>query len=94
MSDLKPFHTKSGVTELVPRLAEVEADVQDLVEAHMEAMLGVRFLASEYSTGPVDSPPEGSLRTPKPGLAAACAWPGVPFVPRERLSIPMESHNS
>ncbi|WP_323188180.1 DUF5655 domain-containing protein [Streptomyces sp. NBC_00249] len=27
--------------------------MQGLVEAHMEAMLGVRFLASEYSTGPV-----------------------------------------
>lgn len=27
--------------------------MQDLVEATHEAMLGVRFLASEYSTGPV-----------------------------------------
>ncbi|MER5813886.1 DUF5655 domain-containing protein [Streptomyces californicus] len=41
------------MTEVVPRLAEVEADVQGLVEAHMETLLGVRFLASEYSTGPV-----------------------------------------
>ncbi|MFI9588196.1 DUF5655 domain-containing protein [Streptomyces sp. NPDC052236] len=54
MSGLKLFHTTtSGVTEVTPRLAEVEADVQDLIEAHMETMLGVRFLASEYSTGPV-----------------------------------------
>ncbi|MFJ7589439.1 DUF5655 domain-containing protein [Streptomyces sp. NPDC097617] len=53
MSDLKLFNTKDGVAEVAPRLAVVEADVQDLVEAHMEAMLGVRFLASEYSTGPV-----------------------------------------
>ncbi|MET7802874.1 transporter, partial [Streptomyces decoyicus] len=54
MSGLKLFHTiTSGVTELVPRLAEVEADVQGLIEANMEALLGVRFLASEYSTGPV-----------------------------------------
>lgn len=45
--------TKSGVTEVTPRLAEVEADVQGLVEAHMETLLGVRFLASEYGTGPV-----------------------------------------
>ncbi|WP_405928145.1 DUF5655 domain-containing protein [Streptomyces griseus] len=43
----------SGMTEVVPRLAEVEADVQGLVEAHMEKLLGVRFLASEYSTGPL-----------------------------------------
>ncbi|UKY55529.1 DUF5655 domain-containing protein [Streptomyces inhibens] len=31
------------------RLAEVEADVQDLIESHMETMLGVKFLASEYA---------------------------------------------
>lgn len=41
------------MTEVIPRLADVEADVQGLVEAHMETLLGVRFLASEYSTGPV-----------------------------------------
>ncbi|MEU9069968.1 MULTISPECIES: DUF5655 domain-containing protein [Streptomyces] len=45
--------TKGGATEVTPRLAEVEADVQGLVERHMETLLGVRFLASEYSTGPV-----------------------------------------
>uniref|UniRef100_A0AAU2ABJ3 DUF5655 domain-containing protein n=1 Tax=Streptomyces sp. NBC_00093 TaxID=2975649 RepID=A0AAU2ABJ3_9ACTN len=54
MSGLKLFHTTSGgVAEVAPRLAEAEADVQALFEAHMETMLGVRFLASEYSTGPV-----------------------------------------
>ncbi|MGW2477933.1 DUF5655 domain-containing protein [Streptomyces sp. NPDC001665] len=56
MSGLKLFRTdmtKSGMTEVMPRLAEVEADVQGRVEAHMETLLGVRFLASEYSTGPV-----------------------------------------
>ncbi|WAX78163.1 hypothetical protein HUV60_011265 [Streptomyces sp. KMM 9044] len=54
MSGLKLFHTtKDGVTEVTPRLAEEEADVQDLIEANMETTLGVRFLASEYSTGPV-----------------------------------------
>ncbi len=41
------------MTEVMPRLAEVEADVQGLVETHMEMLLGVRFLVSEYSTGPV-----------------------------------------
>jgi predicted transport protein len=51
---LKLFNMKSGVTEVVPRLAEVEADVQNLVEAHMETMLGVRFLASEYVIDCVD----------------------------------------
>ncbi|MFF4767457.1 DUF5655 domain-containing protein [Streptomyces sp. NPDC001255] len=55
MSGLKLFRTDTtrGMTEIVPRLAEIEADVQGLVEAHMETLLGVRFLASEYSTGPV-----------------------------------------
>ncbi|WP_406403996.1 transporter [Streptomyces uncialis] len=47
------FSVRHGVREVSPRLAEVEADVQGLIETHMEAMLGVRFLASEYSTGPV-----------------------------------------
>jgi hypothetical protein len=74
VSSLKLFHTtECGVAEVMPRLAEVEADVQGLVEAHMETMLGVRFLASEYVIDCVDSPPEGSLSTPKRGLAAACA---------------------
>ncbi|MEE1797546.1 DUF5655 domain-containing protein [Streptomyces sp. JV176] len=53
MSGLKLFHTNGGVTEVAPRLAEAEADVQHLVEAHMETLLGVCFLASEYGTGPV-----------------------------------------
>ncbi|MEU6144143.1 DUF5655 domain-containing protein [Streptomyces sp. NPDC047081] len=54
MSGLKLFHkTSSGVSEVTPRLADVEADVQGLIEAHMETLLGVRFLASEYGTGPV-----------------------------------------
>jgi RecB family endonuclease NucS len=46
---LKLFHmTTDDVAEVVPRLAAVEADVQSLIERHMETMLGVRFLASEY----------------------------------------------
>ncbi|MEU6450696.1 DUF5655 domain-containing protein [Streptomyces sp. NPDC046979] len=56
MSGLKLFRadtTNSGMTEVMPRLAEIEADVQGLVERHMETLLGVRFLVSEYSTGPV-----------------------------------------
>lgn len=56
MSGLKLFRTpttNSGMTEVTPRLAEIEADVQGLVETHMETLLGLRFLASEYSTGPV-----------------------------------------
>ncbi|MFI9548924.1 DUF5655 domain-containing protein [Streptomyces sp. NPDC052016] len=53
MADLKLYNTKGGVTELMPRLADAEADVQSIVEGNMEKLLGVRFLASEYSTGPI-----------------------------------------
>ncbi|MFJ1802241.1 hypothetical protein [Streptomyces sp. NPDC088180] len=56
MSGLRLFRTdatNSGMTEVVPCLAEIEADVQGLVEAHMEMLLGVRFLAGEYGTGSV-----------------------------------------
>ncbi|MGQ5594028.1 DUF5655 domain-containing protein [Streptomyces sp. ESR1.13] len=53
MPDLKLYNTNGGVTEVAPRLADAEADVQSIVEANMEKLLGVRFLASEYRTGPV-----------------------------------------
>lgn len=39
--------------EIAARPAAVESDLQRLIEANMEALLGVRFLASEYSTGPL-----------------------------------------
>lgn len=39
--------------EVAPRALEYERDLQGLVEANMETLLGVRFLASEYSTGAV-----------------------------------------
>ncbi|MFH8706561.1 DUF5655 domain-containing protein [Streptomyces rubrogriseus] len=53
MPDLKLYSTKGGVTEVAPRLADAEADVQSIVQGNMEKLLGIRFLASEYSTGPV-----------------------------------------
>ncbi|MEU3558251.1 DUF5655 domain-containing protein [Streptomyces fragilis] len=55
MSELKLFRaTKDGAIEVAPRLAEVEADVQRLIEMNMETLLGVRFLASEYVINCVD----------------------------------------
>ncbi|MEU6372149.1 DUF5655 domain-containing protein [Streptomyces sp. NPDC046909] len=54
MVGLRLFNVTSGVTEVVPRLAQVEADVQGLVEAHMDAVLGVTFLASEYVIDCID----------------------------------------
>ncbi|MFG3037090.1 DUF5655 domain-containing protein [Streptomyces sp. NPDC048330] len=54
MSELRLFQASSGgANEIAPRLADTEACVQRLVEANMQALLGVTFLASEYSTGPV-----------------------------------------
>lgn len=41
------------VTEIAQLAVGRERDLQGLVEANMPALLGVRFLASEYSTGPV-----------------------------------------
>ena len=74
VSGLRLFNTTSGVTEVVPRLAEVAADVQGLIEAHMETMLGVRFLASDYSTGPVHGGRIDSLGIDENGAPAVIEY--------------------
>lgn len=52
MSDIKLFRIeKSEVRELEGRSASVEKSLQAQMEAHLEVFLGVRFLATEYSTG-------------------------------------------
>ncbi|TLS66187.1 DUF91 domain-containing protein [Mariprofundus erugo] len=52
MSDIKLFRTSnSKVEELQGRSATIEKSLQAQIERHMEEFLGVRFLASEYSTG-------------------------------------------
>ena len=52
MSDIKLFRTTdSGVQELEGHSVAVEKSLQALVERHLDDFLGVRFLASEYSTG-------------------------------------------
>ncbi|GAA5193055.1 DUF5655 domain-containing protein [Ferrimonas gelatinilytica] len=52
MSDIKLFRYGSeGVAELEGKAAVVEKQLQNLIEAQMEAFLGVRFLATEYGTG-------------------------------------------
>lgn len=52
MSDIKLF-SLNGLppTELVGKSVSLEKSLQSLLEAHLEAFLGVRFLATEYSTG-------------------------------------------
>ena len=52
MSDIKLFSLDGNhVSELTGSSALLEKDLQNLIESQMETFLGVRFLASEYSTG-------------------------------------------
>lgn len=51
MSDLKLFRTTAaGVTELPGGAVALEKSLQTLFEANLEALLGIRFLASEFVT--------------------------------------------
>lgn len=51
MSDLKLFRTTStGVAEISGGAMALEKSLQTLFEANLEALLGVRFLASEFIT--------------------------------------------
>lgn len=53
MSDLKLFRITDGVaTELASSTVSLEKSLQSTVEQNMETLFGVRFLASEHSTGP------------------------------------------
>lgn len=51
MSDIKLFRIASAVQEIQGYSAAVEKSIQTLLEKNLEAILGVRFLASEYVTG-------------------------------------------
>lgn len=52
MPDIKLFRlAPTGAVELPGQSAQVEKALQTLFEKNLEALLGVRFLASEYSTG-------------------------------------------
>lgn len=52
MSDIKIFRiTGDTVNELEGSSAAIEKSLQNLIEKHLDTFLGVRFLASEYSTG-------------------------------------------
>lgn len=52
MSDIKLFNLASDTVEELPGQAvAIEKTLQTMIETHLEALLGVRFLASEYSTG-------------------------------------------
>ncbi|MGD0273924.1 MAG: DUF5655 domain-containing protein [Gaiellaceae bacterium] len=54
MSDIKLFRVENGTASELPGSAiAIEKTLQALIERNLEAMLGVRFLASEHSTGKV-----------------------------------------
>jgi predicted transport protein len=54
LSDIKLFHLNgTKVMELAGAAVQVEKSLQALFEANLEALLGIRFLASEHSTGAV-----------------------------------------
>jgi predicted transport protein len=54
MSDVKLFKIDSNqVRELPGDALQVERSLQLLFEANLELLLGIRFLATEHSTGPV-----------------------------------------
>lgn len=52
MSDIRLFRYSSDATaELAGKSAAIEKALQNLIEAQMETLLGVRFLATEYDIG-------------------------------------------
>ena len=52
MADIKLFRiSPSKVQELQGKSATVEKSLQSQIEGHMDEFLGIRFLASEYTTG-------------------------------------------
>jgi len=54
MSDIKLFSLKDAPpVELTGKSVALEKSLQNLIEAHLDTFLGVRFLATVYSTGKV-----------------------------------------
>ncbi|TCP65543.1 DUF5655 domain-containing protein [Baia soyae] len=52
MSDIKLFRVHdNSVEELTGQSVTIEKSLQSMLERHLETFLGVRFLATEYSTG-------------------------------------------
>lgn len=52
MSDIKLFRISSGIaSELRGDASDLEKPLQILIESNLETLLGIRFLATEYSTG-------------------------------------------
>ena len=50
MGDIKLFKIKEKVEEIVGTSVQLEKHLQNIIEENMEVFLGVKFLATEYST--------------------------------------------
>ncbi len=54
MGDIKLFkQSDKGLIEVQSETVLAEKTLQNLFEQNLDALLGIKFLASEYSTGPV-----------------------------------------
>lgn len=53
MGDIKLFKINEKVEEIVGTSVQLEKHLQNIIEENMEVFLGVKFLATEYSTGKV-----------------------------------------
>lgn len=53
MGDIKLFKIKDEVEEIEGISMQLEKHLQNIIEENMEVFLGVKFLATEYSTGKV-----------------------------------------
>ena len=53
MGDIKLFKIKEGVEEIEGKSVQLEEHLQNIIEENMEIFLGVKFLATEYTTGKV-----------------------------------------
>lgn len=54
MSDIKLFKLSNGLMSELPGSAlQIEKSLQKTFEGNLEALLGIKFLASEHTTGPV-----------------------------------------
>ena len=51
MSDIKLFRLDGEPTEIEGRSVALEKQLQTLIKRHLETFFGIRFLASEHSTG-------------------------------------------
>jgi len=52
MCDIKLFRTDANtITQLEGKSVALKKSLQNLIEGNLETFLGIRFLATEYSTG-------------------------------------------